>query len=85
MGGKIGALTRSPSWRPFGGGKTLCTGRHAAKHATLIFIATLLRRFDVEKVGAVGLPEVDLGRPVLGISAVKEGQDYKVKIRPRKL
>ncbi|KAI1171174.1 hypothetical protein F4777DRAFT_583174 [Nemania sp. FL0916] len=41
------ALKCGPSWRPFGGGKTLCTGRHAAKRATLMLVAVLLWRFDV--------------------------------------
>ncbi|KAL7626984.1 hypothetical protein AAE478_003759 [Parahypoxylon ruwenzoriense] len=72
--------TRGPSWRPFGGGKTLCTGRFIAKRATLMFVALVLRRFDVELVGEPGLPETDLGRPVLGISGVKEGQDLLTRL-----
>ncbi|KAK2612085.1 hypothetical protein QQS21_001934 [Conoideocrella luteorostrata] len=79
------ALTRGPSWRPFGGGKTLCTGRHAAKHATLIFVATFLRRYHVEMVGNPPRPEADLGRPVLGISSWKDGHDFTVRVSPRRL
>ncbi|KAI1312958.1 putative cytochrome p450 [Xylaria venustula] len=77
------ALKCGPSWRPFGGGKTLCTGRHAAKRATLMLVAVLLRRFDVQMLGdpTAAAPEADLGRPVLGISSVKEGQDFEVKLR----
>ncbi|KAI0015223.1 putative cytochrome p450 [Xylariomycetidae sp. FL0641] len=80
-----GDLTRGPSWRPFGGGKTLCTGRHAAKRATLLFAALLLRRFDVAVVGCPRPPRADLGRPVLGISSVREGDDFTVSLSPRKL
>lgn len=75
--------TRGPSWRPFGGGKTLCTGRFIAKRATLIAVALTLRRFDVQLVGERGLPEADLGRPVLGISGIKEGQDFLVRLKLR--
>ncbi|KAI0381915.1 putative cytochrome p450 [Hypomontagnella monticulosa] len=78
------ALTRGPSWRPFGGGKTLCTGRHAAKRATLIFVATLLRRFNIEMIGNPPLPEPDLGRPVLGISSFQKGHDLTVRLSVRK-
>ncbi|KAI1807097.1 putative cytochrome p450 [Daldinia bambusicola] len=76
-------MTRGPSWRPFGGGKTVCTGRYAAKRATLIFVTMLLRRFDLEMVGNPPVPEVDLGRPVLGISSFKEGHDFAVKFSLR--
>lgn len=74
---------RGPSWRPFGGGQSLCTGRHIAKRSTLIFMAVLLRRFDVELADDSSLPEGDLGRPVLGISGVKDEQDFLIRLRPR--
>ncbi|KAJ8122586.1 hypothetical protein ONZ43_g1254 [Nemania bipapillata] len=34
MGPANEKLTRGDSWRPFGGGKTMCSGRHVAKRAT---------------------------------------------------
>ncbi|KAI2626816.1 putative cytochrome p450 [Xylaria nigripes] len=77
-------LPNSQSWRPFGGGKTKCSGRFLAKNFVTAFVATLLRRFDIETVGDVPLPEADVGRPVLGIISVKEGQDYDVLIKRRK-
>ncbi|RYP91922.1 hypothetical protein DL770_001982 [Monosporascus sp. CRB-9-2] len=80
---KGAALTRGPSWRPFGGGKTLCTGRYAAKRATLIFVTTLLRRFDIEMIGNPPFPETDLGRPVLGISSFKDGHDFTIRLSLR--
>ncbi|KAI1633645.1 putative cytochrome p450 [Biscogniauxia mediterranea] len=82
-GDKGAMLTRGPSWRPFGGGKTLCTGRYAAKRATIIFVTTLLRRFDIEMVGNPPFPEIDLGRPVLGISSFKESHDFTVRFSLR--
>ena len=44
-------LTRSDNWRPFGGGKTMCPGRYVAKRAVLLFIAMVLREYDLEAVG----------------------------------
>lgn len=77
-------LPSSASWRPFGGGKTKCSGRFLAKYFVTAFVATLLQRFDIEMVGNPPMPEPDVGRPVLGIISVKQGQDYLVSITKRK-
>ncbi|KAL9083517.1 MAG: hypothetical protein Q9165_008498 [Trypethelium subeluteriae] len=77
-------LRNSQSWRPFGGGKTKCSGRFLAKYFVTAFVATLLRRFDIDPVGDPPMPQPDVGRPVLGIMSVKEGQDYMVSISKRK-
>lgn len=77
-------LPSSPSWRPFGGGKTTCSGRFLARFLVTAFVATLLHRFDIEVVGNPPMPQPDVGRPVLGIISVKEGQDYLAKITRRK-
>ncbi|KAI0394218.1 cytochrome P450 [Xylariaceae sp. FL0594] len=82
-GPKIGSLARSPSWRPFGGGKTMCSGRFLARFSVTTFVATLLRRFDVQLVGNPPFPRVDQGRPVLGTMSVKEGDDFKVRVSLR--
>jgi cytochrome P450 len=76
-------LPSSPSWRPFGGGKTKCSGRFLAKYFVTAFVATLLRRFDIKMVGQPRMPQPDVGRPVLGIISVKEGDDYMVSITKR--
>ncbi|KAI1870662.1 uncharacterized protein JN550_005205 [Neoarthrinium moseri] len=44
-------LTRGDSWRPFGGGVTMCPGRFIARRSVHIFVALLLHRYDVESVG----------------------------------
>ncbi|KAI5809223.1 cytochrome P450 [Pyronema omphalodes] len=41
------ALERSPYFRPFGGGTSLCGGRHMASRLGLTFTAILLRKFDI--------------------------------------
>ncbi|KAK8043460.1 cytochrome p450, partial [Apiospora rasikravindrae] len=77
------AVTNGPSWRPFGGGKTMCTGRYAAKHATIMFVCLVLRRFDLAVVGRTQPPEVDLGRPVLGLMSPKDKEELTVVISQR--
>lgn len=77
-------LTRSDNWRPFGGGTTMCPGRYVAKRSVLIFVAMLFHRFDVEMAGHQPMPAAEEGKPVLGIMSVKEGEDLKVRLTPRK-
>lgn len=76
-------LARSPSFRPFGAGKTRCSGRFLARFSVTTFVATLLRRFDVELVGKPDFPRADQGRPVLGTMSIMEGDDFKVRLTPR--
>lgn len=83
-GSGAGNLARSPSWRPFGGGKTMCSGRFLARFSVTTLVATLLRRFDLALVGNPPFPKADEGRPVLGTMSIKEGCDFKVKISLRK-
>ncbi len=40
-------LKRSPSYKPFGGGTTYCPGRFLARGEVLVFVATLIHRFEV--------------------------------------
>ncbi|KAL9109061.1 MAG: hypothetical protein Q9227_006301 [Pyrenula ochraceoflavens] len=82
-GFRTNSLARSPSWRPFGAGKTMCSGRFLARFSVTTFVATLLRRFDLELVGNPSFPRVDEFRPVLGTMSVKEGDDFEVKISLR--
>ncbi|KAI8623583.1 putative cytochrome p450 [Xylariaceae sp. FL1651] len=77
-------MHKSPSWHPFGGGRTVCSGRFLAKSMVMAFVSTILRRFDIEAVGNPPMPQPDVGKPVLGIISVMEGQDYRVKVTRRK-
>ncbi|KAI1266398.1 putative cytochrome p450 [Xylariaceae sp. FL1019] len=83
--GRADKLTKGPSWRPFGGGKTMCPGHHIAKRETMAFVAMVLRRFDVELIDSSSVLEPDLCRPVLGLADRKLGQDVMVRISQRKL
>lgn len=76
-------LARGHSWRPFGGGKTLCPGRYTAKNTVMMFVATLLRRFDLSALPGSTVPKPDLGRPVLGLMSTLPCEDLQVQIRVR--
>lgn len=47
------------AFRAFGGGSTLCPGRHIAEDMMLAMAAVVLTDFDLRFVGPVGLPEPD--------------------------
>lgn len=51
--------------RPFGGGPTLCPGRHFAAAEVKAFVAGALMRFDFHFDG--GMPEMDVKTPCLGV------------------
>lgn len=77
-------LTRSDSWRPFGGGTTMCPGRYIAKQAVIMFVAMVLQRFDVKIAEPEKeFPEPELRKPVLGIMSNRDGKDLKVKLTYR--
>ncbi|KAL8786221.1 MAG: hypothetical protein Q9213_002910 [Squamulea squamosa] len=78
-------LLRSASWRPFGGGVTMCPGRYIAKESVAIFVAIALRRFDMEFVSGQVFPQGAEGTPVLGIMSIHDGADPLVRITPRQL
>ena len=75
-------LDRNPSFRPFAGGITHCPGRFLAKRQTLVFVATLINRYDIEvfggsegQNGVCRPPRIDQIGPSLGIMApVKKTQ-----------
>lgn len=77
-------LKRHASFRPFGGGTTLCPGRFLAKQTTLAFVASLIHRFDVLlNVPGQGFPEATVGNPSIGLVDVKEGSDLRVRLTVR--
>ncbi|KAL7788825.1 cytochrome P450 [Trichoderma afarasin] len=81
---KKATLTQSNNWRPFGGGNTMCPGRHMAKRSVLLFVAMLLHRFDVEMDGYQPIPAAEEGKPVLGIMSIKGTDDLRVRLTTRK-
>ena len=60
-------LHRSNSFRPFGGGKTLCPGRHLSKWIVLSFVAIVFRRYDVRLAKPQPFPRYHESKPAIGI------------------
>ncbi|KAK8127348.1 cytochrome p450 [Apiospora sp. TS-2023a] len=60
-------------FHPFGGGATMCPGRHVAKRAVFIFAAMVLRRFDVRLADGETMLRPDLTKPVPGLMSPEEG------------
>ena len=76
-------LIRSGSWRPFGGGSTMCPGRFIAKQAVIAFVAMMLQCFDVEPAGKQSFPRLEEGNPDLGIMSTKGGDDLLIRLQLR--
>ncbi|KAH7320698.1 cytochrome P450 [Stachybotrys elegans] len=66
------------SWIPYGGGRSLCPGRHFAKRKMIITTAVVLSLYDVELTGSS--PMVDLNHFGFGTMPPK----YKVAARMRR-
>lgn len=66
-------LIRSGSWRPFGGGSTMCLGRFIAKQAVITLVAMMLQRFHVEPAGKQNFPKTGRGKPGPGYN-VNQGR-----------
>jgi cytochrome P450 len=74
--------TKAPSiksMKPFGGGITLCPGRHFAVNETVTFIASALRRFDIEVVESQKEAKPLTSYPVAG--TFPPDRDVSVRIR----
>lgn len=65
---------------PFGGGVSICPGRHFARQEMRLLIELLLGGYDIEPL-APSLPAFDRSRIGLGLLPPDGG--YRVKIRPR--
>ncbi|KAI9660714.1 MAG: hypothetical protein M1821_010066 [Bathelium mastoideum] len=61
------SLGRDPSYRPFGGGETLCPGRHLAKHVVLTFVALSLRRYNFSLAFPQSFPRYKECKPAIGV------------------
>lgn len=72
------------AFRAFGGGKTLCPGRHFATHEILAFVAMIVLTVDLEAEGGGKLvvPEKEDG--VLPVHILEPKRDVRVKVRVRK-
>ncbi|KAH8884603.1 cytochrome P450 [Thozetella sp. PMI_491] len=71
------------AFRGFGGGKTLCPGRHFATNEILAFAAMLVLTFDLEAEdgGTVQVPDKDDG--VLPVHILEPSKEVKVTVKLR--
>ena len=76
-------LVHSSSYRPFGGGISYCPGRFIARQEVAVFVALLLKMYDVEVAGDGKFPELDSGKPTTGLMSLKEGEDVLLKLTPK--
>ena len=77
-------LARSPSFRPFGGGSTYCSGRFIAKREVLTFVAIVLHRFDVKlKDSNAKLPRLDDKKPTLGVIGPVRDDKTVMLVKPK--
>lgn len=78
-------LTRSSSYRPFGGAATLCPGRFLARREVYMFIAMILYRFDISLATQNGVlppfPPLDEEKPTGGMMGPAAGHDIHVNVK----
>ena len=74
-------LERSKSWKPFGGGLSLCPGRIIAKRTACMFIALVLHRFHVDLAFGQPFPMPHDKTPDLGIFVPKTDVIMKLTVR----
>jgi len=60
-------LQRCTSWKPFGGGVSLCPGQFIARRIACLYVTLVLRRFDVGLASAQTFPRANDKNPDLGI------------------
>ena len=80
------SLSRSPSYKPFGGGQHLCPGRFIARHAVFTFVALSLSRFDISldtTMGCQRFPRADESKPGLGCLAPLPEDGVTLRLRDR--
>ena len=75
--GRDESLAKHPSYRPFGGGVSMCPGRQIAKEEVYSLVAIILRRFDVHVSEELPhqFPDLDHNQPALGITGPAPGMD----------
>ncbi|KAL8939674.1 MAG: hypothetical protein Q9211_002625 [Gyalolechia sp. 1 TL-2023] len=81
-------LSKSPNFRPFGGGTTFCAGYHVARREVFTFAAIMIHRYDIwlapTKSGdAQQFPRCDVRKPSLGVLPPLAGDDMILNLRER--
>lgn len=76
-------LMNNKSYRPFGGASHYCPGRWIARRGVYVFIAIMLKRFDMELVEEKRFPKMDDTLPSGGVQGPLKGEDLVVRVRAR--
>lgn len=77
-------MSRNLSYKPFGGGTSICPGRYIARKESLAFIALVLHMYDLEFDGPTsGVPKLDTRKPALGLSDPVDADKILAIIKPR--
>ncbi|CAG8978592.1 hypothetical protein HYALB_00011742 [Hymenoscyphus albidus] len=76
-------LSKSGSFRPFGGGITHCPGRWLAMKEILVCVALVLTRFEVDLVSGQDFPKIDTKMLALGVLPPVKGEDVLVTLRKK--
>ncbi|KAI1634626.1 cytochrome P450 [Biscogniauxia mediterranea] len=70
------------AFRGFGGGSTLCPGRHFAATEILAFVSLVILRFDIKPLsGQWAMPTVKRSKP--GIALHQPDNDIEIELTPR--
>ena len=79
-------LARNPSFKPFGGGVTYCSGRFIARREVISFVALALHHYDLDlKDPGQQFPRQDENKPTLGVIGPAKGDDILLVVKPRKV
>ena len=74
---------QSRAYSPFGGGKNLCPGRHAAANETLSFVSMMIYAFSVENKDGTLFKVIKAAPRAFGASVPKAERDVEVVIKLR--
>lgn len=77
-------LSRSPSFKPFGGGSTYCSGRFIAKREVIAFVALTVHLYDLRLQDPnQAFPRMDETKPTLGIVDPMKADEVVLVVTPR--
>lgn len=77
-------LGRSPSFKPFGGGSTYCSGRFIAKRQVFAFVALAVHLYDLQLQDPnTPFPKMDETKPTLGIMDPMKGDSVMLVVSPK--
>lgn len=78
-------LFNHSSYRPFGGGVSLCPGRKISKVKVFALVAVFFHRFDValSEEMRTEFPGLDVSTPALGVTGPTKGMDIFLDLRNR--